>query len=391
MNKIFKATSTLIALSLILTVSGCGFSLSKEKEIVSPKIRLSSDILDKIGLEEKWVIQDLGGPKTTIKNMVKNGNALYIFNSNSSLYSINMTTGGVNWEHRFPQKLGNLVQISTYNNRVLIAISTEIFELNSENGNETNHWNLPFTPTTSVARDEKLLFVGATDDRFYCLKLPLLTTVWKDLQSQQPKHKIWLDTRDENGKRVGNVYFSRDNGTVYAAKYDKRELVWSLETAGDIPGCIFDKDQCFVPSTDTALYCVNKENGDIFWKYLSGGKLYATPAVTDKYVYQPVLNKSLVCLERYPEGITPADGKSRLIPSVRWELKSGTQMLSQVGDRVFAVNEAGQMVIMNNKTCQKEYAFYMPNVDTFYSNTEDDMLILANKFGNIMVLQTNRY
>ena len=390
MKNMSKAIFTLLALTMVITISGCGL-LNKEKEVVVENIRLSPDILDKIGLEEKWVIRSLGGPKTIIKTMMKKGTTLYVFNSNSSLYSINMLTGGVNWEARFPVKLGNLAQISTYENRVLIALSNEIYELNIDNGNETNHWVLQFTPTTSIARDETLLFAGASDDRFYCLKLPLLTTVWKSLQSEQPKDTIWLDTKEVEGKRVGNVYFTCDNGTVYAAKYDKRELVWILETAGDVPGCVFDKDQCFVPSTDTALYCVDKEDGKIFWKYLTGGKLFDVPAVTDNFVYQPVLNKSLVCLERYPEGQIPGNGLERLTPKVRWELKKGTKMLSEVGDRVFAVNEAGQMVVMNNKTGNKEYAFYMPNVNIFYSNTEDDMLILANLTGDIMVLQTNRY
>ncbi len=391
MKNTSKAICILSAFTFLISLCSCGLLPSKKPEVVNKDIRLSSDILDKIGLEEKWVIQDLGGPQTTIKAMLKKGSALYIFNSNSSFYCINMLTGGVNWEARFPQKLGNLAQLSTYNNRVLIALSNEIFELNVENGNETNHWVLPFTPTTSIARDEELLFAGASDDRFYCMKLPLLTTVWKSLQTEQPKDVIWLDTREEKGKRVGNVFFTCDNGTMYAAKYDKRQLVWELKTSGSIPGSVFDKDQCFVPSTDTALYCVNKENGNIFWKYLAGGKLYEVPAVTEKFVYQPILNKSLVCLERYPEGKTPAEGHERLIPKVRWELKTGTKMLSEVGDRVFTVNEAGQMVVMNNKTGQKEYAFYMPNVDTFCSNTEDDLLLLANKTGDILVLQTTQY
>ena len=390
MKNTSKAICFLLAFTLVISVGGCGL-LPKKTPPVNKNIRLSSDILDKIGLEEKWVIQDLGGPQTTIQTLLKKNADLYIFNSNSSLYCINMMTGGVNWEARFPRKLGTLAQLSTYKNRVLIALSNEIFELNIENGNETNHWVLPFTPTTSIARDEKLLFAGASDDRFYCLKLPLLTTVWKSLQSEQPKDVIWLDTQDVNGKRIGNVYFTCDNGTMYAAKYDKRELIWELKTSGAIPGSVFDKDQCFVPSTDTALYCVNKSDGKIFWKYLAGGKLFKVPAVTSNFVYQPILNKSLVCLERYPNGMTPDKGYERIIPKVRWELKKGTQMLSEVGDRVFTVNEAGQMVVMNNKTGQKEYAFYLPNVDTFCSNTEDDMLILANKTGDIMVLQTNRY
>ncbi len=389
-NKNCKFICAVLSLVMLFAVSGCGYFQQKQVATDDQEIRLSPDILDQLGLSERWIIKSLGGSNTTIKNVEKSGNNLLVFNSDSALYCINMVTGGVKWEVRFPQKFGNLAQLSFYKNRVLIALSNNIFEINIDSGSQTNHWELSFTPTTSVARDEECMFVGATDDRFYCLQLPLLTDNWKSLQSQQPKGDIWLDTRKQEGETVGNVYFTCDNGTMYAAKYDERKLIWTLKSTGDIPGSLFDKDQCFMPSTDTALYCVNSQTGGLFWKYLSGGKMYEVPSVTGRYVYQPVLGKSLVCLERYPDGHVPGDGSDRLIPKVVWELNRGTQFLCESNSKVFAVNDAGQMVIMNNATGNKELAVYLPNVDVYYSNTQDDLLILANKSGDIMVLQAAR-
>ena len=248
--------NTVFLLILMFTVTGCsniGKLMGKKPEIVEKEIRLSPDILHNIGLSERWVIKSLGGDHTTIMNIEKQGNDLLIFNSDSILYCIDMITGGVKWEKRFMRKFGNLAEISFYKNRTLVVLSNQVYELNLANGNETNHWEMPFSPTTSVARDEEMLFVGATDNRFYCLKLPLLTHIWKSLQSKQAKGNIWLDTKTVDGKTVGNVYFSCEDGSVYAARYDKRELMWTLKTAGDIPGCVYDNNQCFIPSTE---YCI---------------------------------------------------------------------------------------------------------------------------------------
>ena len=115
--------------------------------------------------------------------------------------------------------------------------------------------------------------------------------------------------------------------------------------------------------------------------------MYSLPAVTDNYVYQTILNKSMVCLERFPDGVKPGAGVERLQPSVVWEYPKGAQFLCESGERVFLTNDAGQLVIMNSRTRNKEYSVYLKDIDTFYSNTQDNLLILASKTGDIMVLQ----
>ncbi len=389
-SKVFVLALAVIMISS-LNASGMFFPGQKAKQGNEIKdIRLSSDILNELALTEKWVIYSLGGGKAQINNIEKSGNNLLVFNSDSALFCINLTTGGVKWEKRLPQRYGSLAQISFYQDRVLMAVSNHVFEFALDSGIETNHWELPFMPTTSIARDEDMLFVGATDDRFYCLKLPMLTQVWKSRHSQQPNGKVWLDTRITDEGKVGNVYYTCDNGSMYAALYDQRKLLWTVATTGDIAGSVFDNGQCFIASTDTALYCLNADNGGIFWKYLSGGKLFDLPVVTNEHVYQAVQNRSLVCLERYPQGLKPQAGAERLTPAVRWELKGGTKFICEAGERVFTANSSGQMVVMNNRTGQQEVAVYLPGIDVFFANTQDDMLILADKTGNIMVLQPSR-
>lgn len=383
-----KVLCVLLLCAMLIALAGCSQSPDVKPQVSSAKgIRISSEVLNKVGLDEKWAIDSVNSGGAKIKHILKKGNNLLIYNSDSILYCLNMDTGRTKWEKRFPKKFGNIALLSYYQNRVLLAISNNIFEIDIDSGVQSNNWEVPFKPTSTVARDENYLFVGGSDNMFYCLELPNLVGSWKSLHSNPPKGDIWIDTRIVEGETVGSIYFACNNGKMYATSYEKPSLLWTLETTGDIPGCVFNKDACFLPSTDTSLYCVNSQSGRIFWKFLAGGKLYDLPSITSNYVYQAVRNKSLVCLERYPDGNSPASGLERVSPEVVWELDKGTKFICEVGSRVYAATELGQLVVMNNNTGEKEGSIDIPGVDMIYSNPDDDYLVLANEAGAVTVLR----
>jgi eukaryotic-like serine/threonine-protein kinase len=61
---------------------------------------------------------------------------------------------------------------------------------------------------------------------------------------------------------------------------------WKFETLGAVRGSVsILGDRIYVGSSDTYLYCLNKNTGDIFWKFKTSGAINSTPALDHNAVY----------------------------------------------------------------------------------------------------------
>ncbi len=140
---------------------------------------------------------------------------------------------------------------------------------------------------------------------------------------------------------------------------------------------MIDNQQCFLPSRDTALYCLDQNRGTLLWKYLAGGSLAQLPVITQNFVFQPVEYKSLLCLNRN-------DG------SLRWELKNGTSFLAQNGPTTYAITQDGQMTLMNNNTGKRIASFFIHDMELYTVNKENAMIFLASKNGDIVAIKPNK-
>ena len=76
-------------------------------------------------------------------------------------------------------------------------------------------------------------------------------------------------------------------GLAGAARTGERDLLWKTQTAGETFGVVIDDpgQECYLPSSDTGLYCLNGQTGELLWKYFSGGKLTELPDLTERFVY----------------------------------------------------------------------------------------------------------
>ena len=92
--------------------------------------------------------------------------------------------------------------------------------------------------------------------------------------------------------------------------------VWKF-SAGTYMICtpVVDEDKIYIVAYDSCLYCLNKENGNVIWRYcdhnwltrhLSANKYPCSPAIDDKYVYYgscsfypEAITSHIICLNKH--------------------------------------------------------------------------------------------
>ena len=171
-----------------------------------------------------------------------------------------------------------------------------------------------------------------------------------------------------------NVYFTCRDGWLYVSLQDQRLLQWKYQTAGIPAGVIIDKNQCFLPSTDTALRCFQADSGRLLWKHLAGGSLTELPVLTDSAVYQPVDHAMLLCLNR-------TDG------SPRWTCPNGRALLAEHQQLSYVITNDKKITIMDNQAARPVLSFHVSALDLYAPNTQNNMIFLANTAGKIVALK----
>jgi outer membrane protein assembly factor BamB len=137
--------------------------------------------------------------------------------------------------------------------------------------------------TPFVDREGKSLFVGNGRGEFFSVETATGRIAW----SFAAKDLIKYDAcGDENG-----VYFGDAGGYIHRLDLDGKP-VWSRQigcrTTG---GCRLYKDLVLAGSWDEHLYAINKESGQVAWKFYTTNYVYGIPAVTGNTAYVTTHNK----------------------------------------------------------------------------------------------------
>lgn len=332
-------------------------------------------LLDKSNLHVEWVISKLAmGRGEKIKRFFLHNDMLLVLDDQSELHALSGRDGLPLWSTTLSRLHSDISEPEYYKDRLLFVVANEIVELREKDGVITRRTELKFPPSTTAARSEQYLFIGSSNKHFYCLRLEDGITLWQSSQPSQPVGKVRvLDDK---------VYFTDREGVLYVSNTYRRKLLWQKQTAGETLGVLISEDggQCYLPSTDTSLYCLDPQTGEELWRYLAGGRLAELPVLTERFVYQGVEQSVLLCLERNP--VSKAG-------SLRWELENGRQMLAEDGELTYVITRDNKLAIMNNSTGKRELSFLIPGMDFYATNTKSSMIYMANRDGRIVALRPN--
>ena len=138
---------------------------------------------------------------------------------------------------------------------------------------------------------------------------------------------------------------------VRTLAYGPLEIVWELET-GFIIGRLhedpwggsswrgqpsIDRDRVYFPSADGNIYCVNRHDGNLIWKFKAKDSFKATPTIAGDRIIASGLDHHIYCLNAL-------DG------TLLWEYKTGFEVdcsASVVDGRVYFGGEDGFFYALN--------------------------------------------
>lgn len=94
------------------------------------------------------------------------------------------------------------------------------------------------------------------------------------------------------------VYVPTNDGRVVALRGDTGEPVWERKLGGVANDALVIDDRLYVGSKDNFLYCILTKNGNVDWRWRTGGDVIGLPAVDDHHIYFVSLDNVLRSLHR---------------------------------------------------------------------------------------------
>ncbi|MCF7958689.1 MAG: PQQ-binding-like beta-propeller repeat protein [Phycisphaerae bacterium] len=392
-----KPAMALLVTLAILISSGCGRPAPKITPPVDTAalelLTIPRVLLSRAGLHEEWNLPKVSlGLAQKINQIFYWDGKLFVIDNYCNLYAIDGKNGITLWRRSLSQIQATCSAPEFYQDHLLFVVGNTIMEIRANDGEVIHSVKLNFSPSTTVTRNKDSYFLGGHDKRFYCLEIEGGIKNWQSIQPSTPVGhvQVYAEPLDEKlideatGQPVipfEKIFYTDETGGAYVSLTDKREKVWIYESTGKTPGVIVDKNQCFLPSSDTILYCFNSSDGQLRWRYMASKPLFEMPALCNEYLYQSVGFDSLVCLNRQSNVF---DG------SEVWKLNNGKTMLAENGPLCYALTYDNELTIMNNLTGQHQMSFYVPGVEMAVANTKDSMIFLATRRGTIVALKPNR-
>jgi outer membrane protein assembly factor BamB len=377
LTRLRNAVAGLIALAFL--ISGCQTPPSDQSQVDETTASIHriagvpAEMLEKADLHLEWTSQLPMDRAQAIQRIFHHNGRLYAINDRNRLIALDGDKGTVIWF----QDLGpSHLPCSTaqfYQDSLLFMVGQIFVQVRETDGMILKQLELDIPVSTSAARSEDCIYVGSNSNRFHALRATDGISLWHNISSEEPTGAVSISHNA--------VFFVTRDNALYVSMLKQRQLLWDFQTKGMLSGAVVDGDQCFLPSGDTALYCLDPDKGNLIWKYLAGGSLLELPVLTENHVYQPVDQQSLLCLDRYPD---TQEG------FVRWELRNGMCMLAENGTVSYAMTLNKELTLMNNLTGKPTLSFYVQNMDLYAQNNESPTIFMAAKSGAIVALKPNR-
>ena len=190
-----------------------------------------------------------------IASPVISGDTIVVASSNGSIYSLNRTTGALNWKFETGNKIWSTPVIDG-SNIYFGSLDHNFYALNLENGKEL--WNFP-TGAAIAAQPLVIdgnIYIGSFDGIFYSIK----KNTGQEIERFEADNWFWATPL--YNKSI--IYIGSFDHNLYALNQKTLTSVWPspLETDGQIiGGPVIVDDWIAVPSDDENIYVAHISNG----------------------------------------------------------------------------------------------------------------------------------
>ncbi|QIA08640.1 PQQ-binding-like beta-propeller repeat protein [Draconibacterium halophilum] len=217
-----------------------------------------------------------------------------------------------------------------------------------------------------------IIYVGSEDHKLYAIDATTGTVKWT-YKTNGPVHSTPLVAK-------GKVMFLSYDGFFYALSQNNGKLVWKFKTRGEsifkvkdyyngsfqpdfwdfyLSSAIFHNDRVYFGSSDSNVYSLNAESGEMIWTYKTGGSIHSSPAIYENSLVIGSWDSKIYCLDA-------ESGKQN------WSYSTGRDTAQYIWLGIQASPSVENGIAYIGSRDAKFYAFSIETGDTLWSNNNFD-------------------
>lgn len=218
-----------------------------------------------------------------------------------------------------------------------------------------------------------IVYIGSEDHKVYAIDATKGIVKWT-YKTNGPVSSTTLVAKEK-------VMFLSYDGFFYALNQADGKLVWKFKTRGEskfnvkdyyngsfkpdfwdfyLSSAIVYNDQVYFGSSDSNVYSLNIETGELVWSYKTGGSIHSSPAIYENSLVTGCWDSKIYCLDANT-------GKEN------WSYATGRDTAQYIWLGVQASPSVKNGIAYIGSRDAKFYAFYIETGDTLWTNNNFDM------------------
>lgn len=193
-------------------------------------------------------------------------------NSESSLRSIDIASGIVNWKITFAHTNFNKRMFLHENHIILITADGIIIFINLRDGKISNEYKTGKEISASYIQGDAIV-IGASDKKLVLFPISDLQ-LRKELSVPEIVLNIFLE--DE-----GKIFWTGEKGTLNVISADSGKMLWTKKFGAEISGVRSVSGGLLVTSLDNFIYFTD-DKGNILWKRRLAARVLGKPFIMGK-------------------------------------------------------------------------------------------------------------
>lgn len=364
----------LSALGVALVAVGCRTNEARTGATASKSVPAQS-------FARQWAVQLDLQPHDALDQLYVRDKTIFLYSRGHWAYAVDRRGGQFMYSNPIAESTVKLFPPVVLEDRVIFPLSA-VLEMYNLRGREIGKVPLDYTlRSPAVGSERNRIYVGTNagqGGRIAAIDVTrqYANTRWELLTFGPVSAAPALYN--------GVLYVGSESGRLYAVS-ENREAQWSLEngvflTYGAIRADVkADEFGVYVASTDSKLYCVDRNNAKVKWQYFGGTALRDSPIVTKTDVYQVVPGKGVVAINK-------TEGEYNREP--RWVAEGAVQFLSE-DDKYAYVRRADNVIVaIDRSTGNSAFQSKRADFDLFGTNTAGDGIVYAaTSTGQVMAIR----
>ncbi|MCA8985781.1 MAG: PQQ-binding-like beta-propeller repeat protein [Planctomycetaceae bacterium] len=253
----------------------------------------SAQILNRHGLQLGWWGQaTTQGQRDKIVHVAIDERSVVTLSSSGLLSLFDSETGQKVWVNR----VGRMDQASflpVLNDRlVMLATGLNLYALDRLNGRLLWQIKVPKMPSGGPSADDDQVYIGTHEGSVYAFDLRMILRLYQErlLPEYTQNTQVW---RYQAGDKISSppvstgrsVLFASRDHSLYAVSARSRGLLFQFETDAPVSApLVMHKQNLYLASEDFNFYCLNANNGQVRWSFLSAVAIRKSPYVIEGIV-----------------------------------------------------------------------------------------------------------